>query len=203
MSPPSQRRLVVACAFIAAGAGVILFTKQLASHAPPLPELHLTNLVQRGDRWLVAGTTNAFTGLLLDTYEDGSKKSRSAVSNGLLNGPSFGWHTNAQLQVEEHFVAGNSHGLRTKWHPNGRKLSEANVVEGRFQGVFRRWHDNGAIAEEMELKDGKPDGVSRAYYPSGFAKSRATLRGGRMVEQIFWNDGEHREPAEPDLVSGK
>jgi antitoxin component YwqK of YwqJK toxin-antitoxin module len=159
----------------------------------------------RAGAWFSPGETRGFTGFLLDTYDDGALKSRSAVSNGLLHGLSQGWHTNGQQQVEEHFVAGTSHGLRTKWHSNGQKLSAINIVNGNLQGTFRTWHENGERAEEVELKDGQPDGLSRSYFPSGFLKSQVTLQNGKVVEQRLWTEGEYRQPtpAEPTPMDSR
>jgi antitoxin component YwqK of YwqJK toxin-antitoxin module len=193
---PTRARLVFFAVILASVLGVTLFlaTRHRPLPTVPLREVHRKNLELRPEGWRVPGQTKGFTGFLLDTYDDGTLKSRSAISNGLLHGVSQGWYTNAQQQVEEHFVAGTSHGLRTKWHPNGQKLSEVNIVAGKLQGTFLSWHDNGAPAEEVELTDGKPDGLSRAYFPSGFLKSQVTLRDGKVVDQQFYKD-EYREPA--------
>src|SRR5262245_11783085 len=193
------RRLFIAV-LLAPVLGVTLFlvTRHRPLASASLPEVHRKNLEARAEGWRVPGETKAFNGFLLDTYEDGALKSRSAVSNGLLHGLSQGWHTNGQQQVEEHFVAGTSHGLRTKWHPNGQKLSEVSIVSGKLQGTFRSWHENGVPAEEVELMDGQPEGLSRAYFPSGFLKSQVMLRNGKVVEQQFYKDGEYREPASTD-----
>ena len=162
--------------------------------APSAQAKHRTNLVLQAGLWLLPGQTNTFTGLLLDTYEDGTRKSLTTVSNGLLHGVSQGWHTNGQQQVEEHYVAGTSHGLRTKWHPNGQKLSEVNIVDGKLEGTFRRWDEQGALTEEIEMKAGQPDGLSRAYYPSGSLKVEARLQQGRLIESQQWKDGEKPPP---------
>jgi len=200
--PASRRpRLLFTVLLVGVLGGVIfLASRHRPSPRAPLAEVHRQNLELRAGKWYWPGQTNGFTGLLLDTYEDGTRKSLSAVSNGLLDGRSVGWHTNGQQQVEEHFVTGTSHGLRTKWHANGQKLSEVNIVNGKLHGTFRSWHENGERAEEVELKDGQPDGVSKSYFPSGFLKSQVTLRNGKVVEQRFWKDGEYREPtfAQPE-----
>lgn len=186
------------------GGVIFLATRHHLHPTTTLPEVHRKNLELRAERWYAPGQTNGFTGLLLDTYDDGATKSRSAVSNGYLHGLSQGWHTNGQQQVEEHFVAGTSHGLRTKWHPNGQKLSEVTIVSGKLHGTFRSWHENGERAEEVELKAGQPEGLSLAWFPGGFLKSQVTLRNGKVIDQKFWTDGEYREatPPSPGLVSG-
>jgi antitoxin component YwqK of YwqJK toxin-antitoxin module len=187
-----ERRLFWALLLIL-GLGGILYLelrKPTISPAPAQPGTHRTNLVMQADGWHLPGNTNRFTGLLLDTYEEGERKSLSEISNGLLQGVSRGWHTNGVQQVEEHFVAGVSHGLRTKWHPNGQKLSEVSIVEGKLHGSFRRWDEQGALSEEIEMKDGQPDGLSRSYYPSGSLKVEARFKQGQMIETHQWRDGE-------------
>jgi antitoxin component YwqK of YwqJK toxin-antitoxin module len=160
----------------------------------PALEVPSSNLVLLDGRLYRKSETNVpFTGLMVEKYSPQSLKSRSMISNGVLQGLSEGWHTNGQLQVRESFQKGVSHGLRTKWHENGAKLSEGMVVEGKLQGPFRRWHENGQLAEEMNLKEGAPDGLTRSYYPSGFVKAQARLKGGEVSEQKFWKDGELNE----------
>ena len=157
-----------------------------------LVEAHRTNLVLAAGRWHLTGQTNAFAGFLVDTYEDGTRKSRSAVSNGWLQGGSTGWFTNGQQQVEEFFAAGTSHGLRTKWHSNGQKQSVAPIVHGKIHGVFRRWNESGVLTEEVEMKEGQPDGTSRSYFPSGYVKREVALSNGTVLSEKTWADGEMR-----------
>jgi len=175
------------------GLSLFLVTRPRQVPTAPLAEAHRKNLELRTEGWFAHGETKGFTGLLLDTYEEGMLKSRSVVSNGLLHGLSQGWYTNRQLQIEEHFVAGISDGLRTKWHPNGQKLSEVTIANGKLQGIFRSWHENGMPAEEVMLKDGEPEGKSKAWFSSGFLKSQVTLRNGKIVEKQFYKDGEHSQ----------
>jgi len=145
------------------------------------------------------GSTDLFTGLMLERSANDLLRSRTAVSNGLLQGLSEGWHTNGQLQVTEYFKEGVSHGLRTKWYPSGAKLSEGEIVDGKFHGTFRRWTETGSLAEQVEFTDGQPDGLSLAYYPSGFLKARIFMDKGKVLEKNYWPDGEQKE--EPIVAS--
>lgn len=173
--------------------------QQRSRRTAPLPEMLRSELILQEGRLVRSGSSNAFSGFVIERYASGVMMSRSAVSNGLLEGVSQGWHTNGRIQVVEHFQRGLSHGIRAKWYEGGQKLSEVNVVEGKLNGQFRRWHETGELAEELELKDGQPDGVSRSYFPSGFLKARAEVRSGKVVEQKFWKDGE--QPGQPSLDS--
>ena len=199
MKPSPQGRvlwvlLVLVCVGVAA---YLALRHRLFSPVQPdlaNPATHRTNLVLQAGSWRLSGTTNLFTGLLVDTYEAGSRKSLTPVSNGLLHGVSRGWYTNGQQQVEEHYSAGTSHGLRTKWHLNGQKLSEVTIVDGKLEGTFQRWDERGALTEEIEMKAGQPDGVSRSFYPSGSIKADALLKRGQLVENHQWKDGEKAPP---------
>lgn len=162
---------------------------------PPAPEVALTNLTLRNDRLYLPDQTNAFSGWMVEHYPDGVLKSRSAVRDGQLEGPSEGWYTNGVLQVREHFVQGVSHGSRTKWHANGNKASEANITQGQVVGIFRRWRDDGSLAEEISMDRDKPHGISRSYYPSGAIQTEARLDQGQLVDQKTWKDGENIPPS--------
>ena len=154
------------------------------------PEVPKSELVLQDGRLCRAGHTEPFSGTMVEFHRDGSLRSRSRTSQGLLHGVSEGWYTNGQLEVREHFRDGVSHGLRIKWYATGTNLSKVMVVEGKLQGTFQRWHENGVLAEQIELRDGNPEGESRAYYPSGLLKAQARLRSGKLVEQKSWKDGE-------------
>jgi len=203
----TKRALRVLALALLAGAMTTLVVWRLGSKTPPPPPAvgpvatSCTNLILVGGRLCLSGETNAFTGLMLEHSADGSLRSRSVVSNGLLDGISEGWHTNGQLQVTEFFRAGVSHGLRTKWHPNGAKLSEGEIIDGRFHGTFRRWSESGALAEQVEMVHGQPDGPALAYFESGFLKTRATMKDGKVMAQTSWKDGEHKESMAPITTS--
>lgn len=165
--------------------------KQNPQHA--LEEATSASLVLREGRWYRPGGVEPFTGILCDYYANGVRKSRSAVTNGFLEGMSEGWHTNGQKQITETYRAGVSHGIRTKWYDTGTKLSEATIAQGKLEGTFHRYYEDGQLAESITLKDGLPDGPSRSYYPSGFLKAEAQLAAGKLIEQKFWNDGERKQ----------
>jgi antitoxin component YwqK of YwqJK toxin-antitoxin module len=171
--------------------------RALRTDSPNLPlphplEVARTNLQLEGGRLLLAGTTNVFTGLMVEHYPNGKLRSRSAVSNGLLQGSSLGWFTNGQLQVSEHFLAGVSHGVRTKWYPDGTKQSEATIAAGRLDGPFLRWHTNGTLSERALFKADRPEGESLSFFPSGFLQARVVMTNGQPAEQKFYRDGEQK-----------
>lgn len=169
-----------------------------------LPSELVSNLTRRDGRLYAPGAAAPFTGWMLERYPDAALKSRSQISNGVLQGLSEGWHTNGTLQVQEHFVAGVSEGPVAKWHVDGTKLSEGSARAGKLEGVFRRWHTNGVLSEELTLVGGQPSGVSRSWFPSGSLKAEVVLEQGKVVTQKFWKDGERPpETAVADTGGGR
>jgi len=166
--------------------GLKLTTRDHANETP------LGELVQNGGRWCRKGDTNPFTGTMVDYYSGGGVRSRSEISEGLLNGVSEAWYTNGQTAVREHYKDGVADGLREKWHENGAKLSQANIVQGKVTGTFRSWHDNGQLSEQIEMKQGRADGVAWAYYSSGFLKAETTVHDGHVLDRKLWKDREQK-----------
>lgn len=177
-------------------------SRSTSSRSTSLVEIPRSQLLLRDGLWCQKEGETPFTGIMIETYETGGRKSRSLIVEGRLEGLSERWYTNGQPERLEHFRAGVSHGLRTKWHPNGRKLSEVQIVEGNLEGTFRRWHEDGSLYEEIQLVNGKPEGVSRAFYPSGHLRAEARLRDGELLSQRFWGDGE-QEGAVPASLAGQ
>jgi len=195
-----QSRTLAAVVLLAAVAGfVVVLINRPPTKAPRVDgntgpvELSRTNLVLEEGRLRQPGSVTPFTGFMVEHHVNGSLRSRSAVSNGVLHGLSQGWFTNGQMQVSETFKEGVSHGLRTKWSADGAKLSEASIVDGKIHGTFRKWHPNGALAEQAEFVADKPEGLSVAYFPSGYLKARVVMKDGKPAEQTFWKDGEKKE----------
>ncbi len=196
-SRAARSRTLALLVLLLVSAGAILLLRHTSrgrlGTAAALPEVARTNLVLVEGRLRQTGGPIPFAGFMVEHYADGTLRSRSTISNGLLHGLSQGWHTNAQLQVSEHFQQGISHGLRTKWYPAGAKQSEATIVDGKLNGPFRQWHENGALSQQVDFADDQPKGLSLAYFPSRYLKARVVMQDGQPIEQEFWKDGEKKE----------
>ncbi len=182
------KRLGVAVGMVLIAAAAFVFF-----HGTPRKSVSPVREVLRNELQLVDGRLTErgvpFTGVVLEHYGDGPLKSRSGVSNGLLEGLSEGWYTNGVLQVTEQFHLGVSHGMRTKYYDNGNRLSEARIVEARLQGLYERWHQNGVLAEKIFLTNGVANGESLAFHPDGSLKARVQLDSGKVVKREFWEPG--------------
>lgn len=151
-------------------------------------ELRRSELTLRDGLLYAAGETAPFTGKFYDSYAPNIRKLEIEIRGGKAHGRSLGFYENHQLEVEETFVEGVSHGPRTRWHQNGMKRSEENIEHGQVVGRYVEWHDNGQKAVEMMLLDGKPDGLVEAWHPSGVLKSRVRFERGQQVSRQFSND---------------
>jgi antitoxin component YwqK of YwqJK toxin-antitoxin module len=193
--------LIAALGILGLAATVFLFLHRQPPKAirAPAPEVPRHDLVQTDGRWYRSGETNPFTGIMVDYHSEGILRSRSQMSNGLLNGVSETWYTNGQMQVRECFKDSISNGLRQKWYPNGFKQSQATIVAGKVVGTFQSWHENGQLSEQIPMLNGQPDGTAWAYYPSGFVKAETAVDHGKILSRKSWRDGEHRQASVAEI----
>lgn len=173
--------------------GAVMWLRPSTEPPPPDPppsvrQVELADTYKTNDLTYVKGEAAPFNGQIVEHYRDGQRKSQTDISDGLLEGMSFGWFTNGTMQVEEPFQAGKAHGKRTKWRIDGTKLSEAEIVNGELHGVFRRWHENGELSQRVPMQNGKPHGESLAWHPNGNLKARVTLTNGVVVTQEFFDE---------------
>jgi len=150
----------------------------------PAEQVSRNQLVLQQGRLMKTSQTNAFTGLMVEFYPDGTLQSRSAVSNGLLHGVSEGWHTNGVLAITEVFVSGTSHGTRTKWDAASNRIAETDIREGEIEGLHREWHTNGKPSMEVTMARGKAQGVARKWSLEGQLAGQWVMSNGVVIQAI-------------------
>ena len=164
---------------------------RVGRHGEPDVAEHTVDQVTRRDGKLCDKTDGQpVTGWLVERTVDASLKSKSWLSNGILNGISEGWYTNGAMQVREYFIGGVANGPVTRWNEDGSKRSEGTAHDGKLEGVFRGWHPSGQLAEEVTFHDGTPDGISRAWHPDGSLKAEVRHSKGTIVARHYWKPGE-------------
>ena len=112
-------------------------------------------------------TGERFTGTLVERYSSTAIRARIEIRDGLAHGLSLGWYDTGEAEVRENFVAGRSHGLRTRWFKSGQRRSEAEIQDGRLHGYFCEWHENGTLAVDMTLLADRPVGAVRRWDAEG------------------------------------
>ena len=73
-----------------------------------------------------------FTGVAVEKYDNGQKKS------------------------EETYKGGKWDGLWTHWYQTGQKAEKTTYKHGKEHGLETRWYKNGQKKEELTHKDGNP-----------------------------------------------
>lgn len=146
-------------------------------------ELLLSLVSRSNDMMFASGAVDPFTGAVVEYYQNGQLKSKTQVIAGKLHGVSYGYFTNGQMQVEEFFTNGVSHGVRKKWHMDGQLLSQGEIIGGQFHGPFRKYHPNGKLAQEVMLSNGIPHGISRSWDTNGTVINTVEMRNGQKVEE--------------------
>jgi hypothetical protein len=166
------------------GVILIVILKPWPRESIPAEQVPRNQLVLQQGRLMKTSQTNAFTGLMVEFYPDGSLQSRSSVSNGLLHGVSEGWHTNGVLAIREVFVEGKSHGIRSKWDATSHRIAETTISRGQIHGSHREWHPNGQPALEMSMVEGKAQGTARKWNPEGVLMGQWSLSNGVVIASV-------------------
>ncbi len=151
----------------------------------PPAEVKQVDLENREGLLYVHNFKEPYTGALVETFPNGKPKLRIDIRRGKVDGLSRGWYENGQLEVQETFVAGTSHGPRTRWFANGQERSEEKIEHGVVTGPYVAWHESGQKAVEMTLRNGQPDGLALAWFPNGALKSETRFVDGKMQDRKF------------------
>lgn len=155
---------------------------------PPVEVLRSDLELREDKRLYQHGSSEAFSGLLVENFSGEARKLEIEIHHGKAHGSSRGWFENGQIEVEETFIEGVSNGLRTRWYESGQKRFQAEIVDGVIEGPYVEWHDNGTKAVAMSLKNGVTDGLAETWYPSGARKSRFHYAAGTVAKRETWPD---------------
>ena len=180
---PGRLRGLLVLGFLAGMILIFLLSPSKRDSVPP-EQVSRNQLVLQQGRLMKTSQTNAFTGLMVEFYPDGTLQSRSVVSNGLLHGVSEGWHTNGVLAVTEVFVDGKSHGTRIKWDTASNRIAETTISAGQIHGSHREWYTNGQPALEMSMVDGKAQGLARKWNLDASLAGQWVLSNGVVVQAM-------------------
>ena len=150
----------------------------------PAPERVLrSDLVLRDGVLYKPAVTVPFAGLLVERWTADRLRVEVTIVDGRAHGRSRGWYENGQIEVEEHFERGVSHGTRTRWFAEGGKKSQVEIRQGQLTGTFREWHPNGQRARETPLRDGVAHGEVKSWDAAGRLTGTAQVARGQKVVQ--------------------
>jgi antitoxin component YwqK of YwqJK toxin-antitoxin module len=126
-------------------------------------------------------------------------------STFILHGHRIVWSSKDKQQkvVEDSWLNGAPHGLRTFWYAyNGKKQSEIMFVKGANQGPLHRWSPDGTQSLDTAYLNGLQHGIRIDYFPNGQKKlegafikgrsqgySRGWFENGKPSEESYLVDG--------------
>ena len=138
---------------------------------PPVQAVDASKLFERGGLAHEVKSGTPFTGVSVDKYENGQKRSEATHKDGKLEGLTTVWHENGQKKQELTFKDGKLEGLATKWHKNGKKSSEATFRDGKLvSGTL--WDDEGNEIKRTEVGIAKRQNRPAASSDPGFTYTK-------------------------------
>mgnify|MGYP001814146450 CR=1 FL=1 len=141
----SLRRLLL----LAAGAAFITTSFAADEFIP------VDNIERRGDLYYAMGEDQPVNGVVIVTYDDGSRKLEQPLKDGKQVGTQKQWHEDGVQKAEIKFRDGKLHGYSTWWYPNGMTRVWLGFQDGKLHGRGMSWHENGRVKSDGEFRHGE------------------------------------------------
>ena len=126
-------------------------------------------------------TNSMKTGILIEYYQNGNKKSELTYVNNRPNGPAKMYFENGKLSEEGTWVGTRWTGPYKLYYEDGQVRQEFNYNNlGQRDGGQKYYHPNGKVAIEVNMKAGKEEGVKKEYNTNGELTSETYFNGGTI-----------------------
>ena len=99
-------------------------------------DYHGTALPEPGTLAYKSNEDSPYTGMIVDTYDNGQNEYEAYMVDGRIEGLSTQWYESGQMKMNAIFKDGGMKEFST-WHENGHKHSEGNSKIG---GLRIEWH---------------------------------------------------------------
>ncbi len=99
---------------------------------------------------LVTWNEVPFTGIALEQYDDGTRRSETVYVEGVRHGPSREWHHTGALNEEAAYWHGARHGDTSTFDSAGRRVADETYEFGVLTRD-RRWIAGGVLAKEWTI----------------------------------------------------
>lgn len=145
-------------------------------------------------------TNSMKTGLWIEYYQNGNKKSELTYVNNRPNGPAKMYFENGNLSEEGTWVGTRWTGPYKLYYEDGhvRQQFVYNNL-GQRDGAQMYYHPNGQIAIEVTMKAGKEEGVKKEYNTNGELTSETYFNGGN-IDPAKTKTYEPKKPESADAV---
>ncbi|MFL5345958.1 MAG: toxin-antitoxin system YwqK family antitoxin [Hyalangium sp.] len=103
-----------------------------------------------GEEQLMFWKGQAFTGIAVEFFPDGTLRSEEYHLNGLRHGPSREWYRSGQRKEEMTLWYGGLHGYKREWNEQGRLISEV-LGELGIGIAEKRWDEQGRLIMDWHI----------------------------------------------------
>jgi antitoxin component YwqK of YwqJK toxin-antitoxin module len=115
--------------------------------------------VKQNENGLYANSDGSLYSGVLETEENGIKKSLITVEYGQLNGEVKYYYASGKLMEVGSYEKGSKHGKWIRYNESGMMTGIASYRLGKKDGMWLVWDDNGKKRFEMNYKNGEKTGV--------------------------------------------
>jgi antitoxin component YwqK of YwqJK toxin-antitoxin module len=145
-------------------------------------------------------TNSMKTGVWIEYYQNGKKKSELTYVNNRPNGPAKMYHENGNLSEEGTWVGTRWTGPYKLYYEDGtpRQQFVYNNL-GQRDGAQTYYHPNGKVAIEVNMKAGKEEGVKKEYNTNGELTTETYFNGG-TIDAAKTKTYEPKKPESADAV---
>ena len=121
-----------------------------------------------------------FTGILymLDNNQRDTL-SIEGYSDGILNGVSKKWFSNAQLMEMRHYTNGQKNGKQIAYFENGKKKFEFIAIDDHYEGELLEWNIDGSLIHLATYKNGQEEGTQKMWYDNGKIRANYVMLNGK------------------------
>lgn len=123
--------------------------------------------VKQNDKGLYANVDGSLYNGILETEENGIKKSVIEVKEGQINGEVKYFYASGKLMEVGMFTNGLKSGKWTRYNEAGSTIGIAAYKHGKKDGTWIVWDDNGKKRFEMSYSNGEKTGVWNSWDENG------------------------------------
>ena len=119
----------------------------------------IDTLQKRGETYYKINSDKPFSGLIINKYDSGQKKSKGFLTNGKEDGIWTYWYKDHPINYFRLYVDNIMDNLPyifyDSWENFGQKSKEEDYLDGILDRSYTEWYENGQMKFEGTFKDGK------------------------------------------------
>jgi uncharacterized protein len=158
-------------------------------------------LTNKDELMLLKSNGLPYSGLCIDSFENGEIKSEKNYKNGLLDGSFSRYYKNGQISVEVNYEMGKPIGGYKEYYESGRIKTEK-IDNGKKQ-MLTRWFENGIKSAEMHFVNNILTGISEQWYDNGQKELTSTYENDKRTGSFLVWDKSGKRKIEGKYIDGQ